>query len=68
MVDFTQHLVQEKNMFVDISIQITSVKGITSAQHYTYVENQYFRGSHTISLTTRLLVYSLQLLSLCSLQ
>jgi hypothetical protein len=67
MVDFTQHLVQEKNMFVDISIKITSVKAITSAQHYTYVENQYFRGSHTIGLATRLLVYLLQLLSLCSL-
>jgi hypothetical protein len=58
MVDFTQHLVQEKNMFVDISIQIISVKGITSAQHYTSVENQYFRASYLIGLTTRLLVYS----------
>jgi phospholipase D1/2 len=41
----TQHLVRKKNISVDVSIQMAYVKAIRSAQHFIYIENQYFIGS-----------------------
>jgi phospholipase D1/2 len=40
-----QHLVWDKNISVDVSIQMAYVKAIRSAQHFIYIENQYFIGS-----------------------
>jgi phospholipase D1/2 len=39
------HLVWDKNISVDVSIQMAYVKAIRSAQHFIYIENQYFIGS-----------------------
>ncbi|KAJ8768258.1 hypothetical protein K2173_021198 [Erythroxylum novogranatense] len=40
-----QNLVCAKNLKVDKSIQTAYVKAIRSAQHFIYIENQYFLGS-----------------------
>ncbi|CAK9220914.1 unnamed protein product [Sphagnum troendelagicum] len=40
-----RHLVRKKNISVDVSIQMAYVKAIRSAQHFIYIENQYFIGS-----------------------
>lgn len=40
-----QNLVCAKNLVVDKSIQTAYVQAIRSAQHYIYIENQYFIGS-----------------------
>ncbi|KAM7265543.1 hypothetical protein ACFE04_003226 [Oxalis oulophora] len=41
----TQNLVCGKNLKVDKSIHTAYVKAIRSAQHFVYIENQYFLGS-----------------------
>lgn len=40
-----RNLVYLKNLFVDMSIHMTYVEAIRSAQHFIYIENQYFIGS-----------------------
>ncbi|XP_019159565.1 PREDICTED: phospholipase D gamma 1-like isoform X3 [Ipomoea nil] len=40
-----QNLVCGKNLLIDMSIHTAYVKAIRSAQHYIYIENQYFIGS-----------------------
>lgn len=40
-----QNLVNEKNLLIDRSIQLAYVQAIRSAQHFIYIENQYFLGS-----------------------
>jgi phospholipase D1/2 len=40
-----QHLIWGKNIAIDISIQMAYIKAIRSAQHFVYIENQYFIGS-----------------------
>ncbi|KAK3028224.1 hypothetical protein RJ639_037558 [Escallonia herrerae] len=40
-----QNLVCGKNLKIDRSIHIAYVKAIRSAQHFVYIENQYFLGS-----------------------
>lgn len=40
-----QSLVCGKNLKVDRSIHTAYVKAIRSAQHFIYIENQYFIGS-----------------------
>lgn len=40
-----QHLVSAKNLVVDKSIQTAYIQAIRSAQHFIYIENQYFLGS-----------------------
>lgn len=40
-----QNLVCRKNLLVDKSIHTAYVKAIRSAQHFIYIENQYFLGS-----------------------
>jgi len=40
-----QNLVCRKNLLVDKSIHTAYVKAIRSAQHFIYIENQYFVGS-----------------------
>lgn len=40
-----QNLVCGKNLQVDRSIHTAYVKAIRSAQHFIYIENQYFLGS-----------------------
>ncbi|ERM96252.1 hypothetical protein AMTRI_Chr09g34740 [Amborella trichopoda] len=40
-----QNLVCEKNLVIDKSIHTAYVKAIRSAQHFIYIENQYFLGS-----------------------
>lgn len=40
-----QHLIWGKNIAIDISIQMAYIKAIRSAQHFVYIENQYFVGS-----------------------
>ena len=40
-----QHLVWGKSVAIDVSIQMAYVKAIRSAQHFIYIENQYFLGS-----------------------
>eukprot|EP00250_Pteridium_aquilinum_P005314 c15429_g1_i1 orf=299-2836(-) len=40
-----QNLVGRKNIAVDMSIQTAYIKAIRSAQHFIYIENQYFIGS-----------------------
>ncbi|KAL6995918.1 phospholipase D [Sarracenia purpurea var. burkii] len=40
-----QNLVCSKNLVIDKSIQTAYVQAIRSAQHFIYIENQYFLGS-----------------------
>lgn len=40
-----QNLVCGKNVLIDMSIHSAYVKAIRSAQHFIYIENQYFIGS-----------------------
>lgn len=40
-----QNLVCGKNLLIDMSIHTAYVKAIRSAQHFIYIENQYFLGS-----------------------
>ncbi|EPS73398.1 hypothetical protein M569_01343, partial [Genlisea aurea] len=40
-----QNLVFAKNLVIDKSIQMAYIQAIRSAQHYIYIENQYFLGS-----------------------
>lgn len=40
-----QNLVCAKNLVIDKSIQTAYIQAIRSAQHYIYIENQYFLGS-----------------------
>jgi len=40
-----RHLVWGKSVAIDVSIQMAYVKAIRSAQHFIYIENQYFLGS-----------------------
>lgn len=40
-----QNLVCGKNVLIDMSIHTAYVKAIRAAQHYIYIENQYFIGS-----------------------
>ncbi|KAK4269670.1 hypothetical protein QN277_022798 [Acacia crassicarpa] len=41
----SQNLVCGKNVLIDMSIHTAYVKAIRAAQHYIYIENQYFIGS-----------------------
>ncbi|KAK6125915.1 hypothetical protein DH2020_040344 [Rehmannia glutinosa] len=41
----TQNLVCSKNLVIDGSIQTAYIQAIRSAQHFIYIENQYFLGS-----------------------
>ncbi|XP_051150936.1 phospholipase D delta-like [Andrographis paniculata] len=40
-----QNLTRVKNLVVDTSIQMAYIQAIRSAQHFIYIENQYFLGS-----------------------
>lgn len=40
-----QNLLSGKNLKIDKSIHSAYVKAIRSAQHFVYIENQYFVGS-----------------------
>jgi len=40
-----QNLVCGKNVLIDMSIHTAYIKAIRAAQHYIYIENQYFIGS-----------------------
>lgn len=40
-----QNLVCGKNVMIDMSIHAAYVKAIRTAQHFIYIENQYFIGS-----------------------
>lgn len=40
-----QNLLSSKNLKIDKSIHSAYVKAIRSAQHFVYIENQYFVGS-----------------------
>ncbi|KAL8030751.1 hypothetical protein ABFX02_14G305800 [Erythranthe guttata] len=40
-----QNLVCAKNLVIDKSIQMAYIEAIRSAQHFIYIENQYFLGS-----------------------
>jgi hypothetical protein len=40
-----QLLVWGKSVAIDLSIHMAYVKAIRSAQHFIYIENQYFLGS-----------------------
>ncbi|KAK4770657.1 hypothetical protein SAY87_031189 [Trapa incisa] len=40
-----KNLVCGKNIIIDMSIQAAYIKAIRSAQHFIYIENQYFQGS-----------------------
>ncbi|CAN1315248.1 Phospholipase D delta [Linum perenne] len=40
-----QNLVCAKNLVIDLSIQTAYIQAIRSAQHFVYIENQYFIGS-----------------------
>lgn len=42
---FYQNLVCGKNVLIDMSIHTAYVKAIRAAQHFIYIENQYFIGS-----------------------
>ncbi|KAI7747891.1 hypothetical protein M8C21_002484, partial [Ambrosia artemisiifolia] len=42
---YEQNLVCGKNVMIDMSIHTAYVKAIRSAQHFIYIENQYFIGS-----------------------
>ncbi|XP_057775686.1 phospholipase D beta 1-like [Salvia miltiorrhiza] len=41
----TKNLVCGKNLLIDMSIHTAYVKAIRAAQHFIYIENQYFLGS-----------------------
>ncbi|WOL09720.1 phospholipase D delta-like isoform X2 [Canna indica] len=41
----SQNLVSRKNLVIDKSIHTAYVRAIRSAQHFIYIENQYFLGS-----------------------
>ncbi|KZV20639.1 phospholipase D delta-like [Dorcoceras hygrometricum] len=41
----SQNLVYSKNLVIDKSIQTAYIQAIRSAQHFIYIENQYFLGS-----------------------
>ncbi|XP_031400388.1 phospholipase D delta isoform X1 [Punica granatum] len=41
----SQHLIVAKNILIDGSIQTAYIQAIRSAQHFIYIENQYFLGS-----------------------
>ncbi|XP_043716589.1 phospholipase D beta 1-like [Telopea speciosissima] len=41
----SKNLVCDKNVVIDMSIHTAYVKAIRSAQHFIYIENQYFLGS-----------------------
>lgn len=43
--DEIQHLIFRKNVAIDKSIHTAYVRAIRSAQHFIYIENQYFIGS-----------------------
>ncbi|KAM1261524.1 hypothetical protein ACFX14_026755 [Malus domestica] len=40
-----KHLICSKNLVIDKSIQTAYIQAIRSAQHFIYIENQYFLGS-----------------------
>lgn len=40
-----QNLLVSKNVVIEKSIQTAYIQAIRSAQHYIYIENQYFLGS-----------------------
>lgn len=40
-----QNLICSKNLVIDKSIQTAYIQAIRSAQHFIYIENQYFLGS-----------------------
>ncbi|XP_073012060.1 phospholipase D delta [Typha latifolia] len=40
-----EHLICRKNIVIDMSIHTAYVRAIRSAQHFIYIENQYFLGS-----------------------
>ena len=42
---WSQNLLCGKNILIDMSIHAAYVKAIRSAQHFIYIENQYFLGS-----------------------
>ncbi|CAJ1949948.1 unnamed protein product [Sphenostylis stenocarpa] len=42
---FMQNLVCGKNVLIDMSIHTAYIQAIRAAQHYIYIENQYFIGS-----------------------
>ncbi|XP_022880720.1 phospholipase D delta-like [Olea europaea var. sylvestris] len=44
-VAHSQNLVYSKNLVIDKSIQVAYIQAIRSAQHFIYIENQYFLGS-----------------------
>lgn len=44
-VGWMQSLVWGKSVAIDISIQMAYIKAIRCAQHFVYIENQYFLGS-----------------------
>ncbi|XP_074279924.1 phospholipase D beta 1-like isoform X4 [Silene latifolia] len=46
----SRNLVCGKNVLIDMSIHTAYVQAIRSAQHYIYIENQYFRNSMTVGL------------------
>ncbi|KAF5935492.1 hypothetical protein HYC85_026621 [Camellia sinensis] len=41
----SRNLVCGKNVLIDMSIHTAYVKAIRAAQHFIYIENQYFLGS-----------------------
>lgn len=45
IVFLLQNLVVSKNLVIDKSIQTSYIQAIRSAQHFIYIENQYFLGS-----------------------
>lgn len=45
LVTLYQNLVCGKNILIDMSIHTAYVKAIRAAQHFIYIENQYFLGS-----------------------
>lgn len=45
IITLWQNLVCGKNVLIDMSIHTAYVKAIRSAQHFIYIENQYFLGS-----------------------
>lgn len=44
-IPLRQNLVCGKNLLIDMSIHTAYVKAIRAAQHFIYIENQYFLGS-----------------------
>lgn len=45
LLSFLQNLCWAKRLVIDKSIQTAYVQAIRSAQHFIYIENQYFLGS-----------------------